>query len=775
MKENQDIRPTLARIRVWIIVVTGLAFVFNFARPNMESNSTFLDAMKIEVPRGANRSISFTNGEAAYYYTPSHQTNHPEYAWFEGMNVAKNRVFGGYNLFADGQKLDNENSSVWVYPYKLLRRHVKGLSEELWMLDHKNVVEISLTGAKQTIGIELRGKNVHFLNQRDDIAFFSPQEGQFVIAVSSKNILPLRAESSTLYADAHEGGFYIAIGETDSEAASLIRDVQTERRELENERIHRIETFLLHNAYFSSDSDSLNLALNWLQTTMNQLVTHQQGFGIYAGLPWFNEYWGRDEFISFPGAILVTGQFETARKILKSFADYQQKDPASKYFGRVPNIVNPTTIDYHTTDGTPRFINQLQEYVRYSGDTSLIQELYPVVVNSIEGALQYWVDDKGYLLHEDNETWMDARDANLVSYSPRGNRANDIQSLWYHQLMAGADFAAFMKDIDHGNKWNRMADKVKSNFESDYHDAEHDFLADRLTPENKAEFTLRPNQLFALDMIDDRVFKCTVIRKVWQELVYPWGVATLDRHNPFFHPFHLTGDYPKDEAYHNGTVWLWLNGIAMQRMIEEEQVEIAYELFKNMNRQALSLGVVGGLGENMDAYPHPGETWPKLTGTYLQAWSNAEQLRVWYQYFLGIRPDLTKKALVIAPRIPDGIKKMDYHILMGNGFIVASYRVTPAKTYRYTFNELRLKATIDIFPFEIKQVDVTPNSELQLRQLKNELTISLLNKKGDVIKEIKALRSPLRIKENGPSERLLKGVMFAKPIDLKNHPVIKHP
>ena len=151
--------------------------------------------------------------------------------------------------------------------------------------------------------------------------------------------------------------------------------------------------FLLVNTYVKSNIDSLDLALNWLETTMNQLITKQQGEGIYAGLPWFNEYWGRDEFISFPGAILVSGQFETGRKILKSFAMFQERDSSSKFFGRVPNIVNPQNIDYHTTDGTPRFIIELENYVKYSGDTAIIRELYSTVVNSIEGALKHWVDE----------------------------------------------------------------------------------------------------------------------------------------------------------------------------------------------------------------------------------------------------------------------------------------------------------------------------------------------------------------------------------------------
>ena len=68
--------------------------------------------------------------------------------------------------------------------------------------------------------------------------------------------------------------------------------------------------------YVSTDDPQLTAALRWLSLTTDSLVTEQRGDGIYAGLPWFNEYWGRDSFISLPGATLVTGQFEEARAVL---------------------------------------------------------------------------------------------------------------------------------------------------------------------------------------------------------------------------------------------------------------------------------------------------------------------------------------------------------------------------------------------------------------------------------------------------------------------------
>jgi len=767
MKLNQFI--TSAFILIALNTATGF---INATSKNEQPG--ILDRMRIEVPASANRPVSFTNKEAAYYYTQTHLNNHEEWSWFEGMNIAKNRIFSGYRLFVGNKELDTRQAEVNVYPYKLVRTYGSKWVEELQLVDYKNCIEISLKGSDEQIGIGLKGEKVNYLSVKNNMAFYSSNEGNYIIAVSSKKNTPIQLKDNIVYTSGKSTGFFIAVGKTDAEALSVLNETRQSISELENERVRRMQNFLSTNAFLRSDNDSLTLAMNWIESTMDQLVTKQQGNGIYAGLPWFNEYWGRDEFISFPGAVLITGQFETARKILKSFAEYQNTDKDSKFFGRVPNIVNPQNIDYHTTDGTPRFIIEIQDYVKYSGDRTLIRELYPNIQNSIEGAVKNWMDTKGYLLHADNETWMDARDGNLIAYTPRGSRANDIQALWYQQLCAGVYFAQYMNDTVSMCRWQKIADNVKSNFEKDFRDNRHNYLADRLTKDDSADFTLRPNQLYALDLVSDEAFKWQVIRKTWEELVYPWGVASLNRQDKDFHPFHFSPEnYPKDAAYHRGTVWLWNNGIAMQRMIEAGQVETAYQLFKNMNRQALTMGVVGGLSENMDAYFHSGKSWPRITGTYLQAWSNAEHIRVWYQYFLGIRPDMIHNSLILAPRIPAEIKHLDYNFTIKDCLIQASYISGGTTKYRYTFGKINPNITVDVFPYEIKQVQIPENAVLQLEAIDKHLNIKVLNNQGNIIYSMSSSESNERLAKQNECNQLMNHVQFAFPIGLENHPVTK--
>jgi glycogen debranching enzyme len=738
--------------------------------PAMTEPRDLLATLPLAVPRAANRIASFTNKAAAFYCAQTHEATHPEYTWFEGLNVAKNRVFGGYDLFVAGQPLDNRSATVTVGPDKLVRQHGPALQEQLWLFDYKNLLEIDLSGASQPLGIELKGDKVRLLRQAGDVAFFSAREGNFVLAVAARRPGPLTLQGQRVVAGGD--GFFIACGKDEAEATALLRDGQQHSAALKLARQQRLRTLLETNTFITANDDSLTQALRWLALTTDQLVTRQQGDGIYAGLPWFNEYWGRDEFISLPGAVLVTGQFATARQILLSFAKYQDTNPQSKFYGRVPNIVNPSNIDYHTTDGTPRFVIALQDYVQYSGDTSVVRQLYPAVQASIAGALAYWTDKQGYLLHKDNETWMDARDAKLVAYTPRGSRANDIQALWYQQLRAGAYFAAYMHDGASQAKWQQLAEQVKTHFAHDYRDAQHAYLADRLDKQGQPDFTLRPNQLFALDMVADAAFTRQVLRKSWAELVYPWGVATLDRHDPNFHPYHLTPEYHKDAAYHRGTIWPWLNGIAMQRMLEAGQVETAWQLFANSNRQALTRGVVGGLSENLDAYPRPGQAAPKLTGAYLQAWSNAEQLRVWYQYFLGIRPDVPNHLLTLAPRLPAALTELTYHFTVGKSIVGGHYQAVPQPTHTYTFKDLATTALVDIAPFEPVRVAVRPGTTLRVTAAPPQLRVQVLDAHGKVLTEQVTAPAAARLAQQQQNDAALAGVPFAQPLPLSSHPII---
>lgn len=653
-----------------MFAIAGLSIAF-YACTEKTGSVSPLDSLGIEVSSVENREYSFTDKKSGFWYGTTHQDS--VFFW-SGWNISKKRILSDYQLYVDGNLLNRKNAACIVFPNKLVRTW--NVAEETFSLvDDRPVLYINIDKVSgDSIGIYLNKDLLSDCKNDKDGVFYIPKEdGNNRILLSPAVDNGFTFSDNGINTPKSSEGFIITYG-TENECKKLLQEFRSEGELWLKERADRMNSLITEYNPVKSNLEELDKALNWLTLTTDELVTEQQGMGIYAGLPWFNEYWGRDMFISMPGTCLVSGQFDVAKQILLDFAKFQDKNPESPTYGRIPNRANPEGILYNTTDGTPRFVIQAFELLEYSGDTAFVGEIYPAVKLSIDASCRNFTDDKGYLTHADADTWMDVK-RNGIPGSPRGNRANDIQALWYGQLEAGSRLAELVGDKESAERWLRLAGKIRSNFEHDYCDKEGNMVYDHLNSDGTPDKQFRPNQLYCFEMIGDEEFKKKVTRRCWEELTYPWGVASLAQWDTQFHPQHENWHYyHKDDAYHNGTVWLWNNGIAMQRMIEYGQVEAAWQLFQNMNRQALVEGAVGSLSENADAHPREGKSWVNRSGTFLQAWSNAEHLRVWYQYFLGIRPDMMKRVITIEPKLPKEITNIETSVRIGKGILTYTYR-----------------------------------------------------------------------------------------------------
>ena len=652
------------------------------------------DLLGVEVTPDENREYSYTDKKSGYWYGRTHQQTTE---WWSGWNMAKKRVLSDYRIGVGDSMLDRSEASCTVYPDRLVRTW-DNARETFYMVDNLPIIYIELETEADSVTCQLNMERICEVVTCCDNMFFIPHEGEGCILLAPAADCRYISLADGLKTGSEAGGFILAYG-TQDECRGLVEKFRAKGQELLKQRKDRINSLVTEYNPVKSNLPELDRALDWITITLDELITCQQGNGIYAGLPWFNEYWGRDMFISMPGACLVTGQFDVAKEILKDFAKLQDTDPSSETYGRIPNRANLEGILYNTTDGTPRFVIQALELAQYCGDTEFLADIYPAIKTSINASITNYTDEKGYLTHADADTWMDVK-RNGIPGSPRGNRANDIQALWYGQLTAGSRIAALMGDTGSAEEWSGLAQTLAANFEHDFCDKAGFMVYDHLNTDGSQDIQFRPNQLYCFDLISDDDFKQRVTRRSWEELVYPWGVASLAQWDRQFHPQHENWHYyHKDDAYHNGTIWLWNNGIAMQRMIEYGQVDAAWELFKNMNRQALHEGAVGSLSENADAHPREGQTWVNRSGTFLQAWSNAEHLRVWYQHFLGIRPDLLNGKVVIEPKLPSEITHLETSVKIGDG------------TLHYEYKDGKVSARLEGCPAELVVLPVSGQTD----------------------------------------------------------------
>lgn len=717
----------------------------------------------IAIPGGQSREYSYTDKNGGFYYGMTSTDDWGD--WYAGWNIYAKRIFADYRLYVDGERLLRENARISVYPDKLVRRYERAV-ETFCLVDEPKLLYVRMDSVQgKQISFMLMGENVVDARKDGNSVLYTTKE-------SPENVIRIApvAEAGIEFADnlitvpVAAGGFLIAFG-TEEDSRQAIDGFRKEGEKWLAARSQRIQSLLDHNP-LKTNLDSLDHALAWIMLTNDQLITHQHGgYGMYAGLPWFTDFWGRDMFISMPGAVLCTGQFDTARDILASFARYQDTISTSPTYGRVPNRLNLEGILYNTTDGTPRFVMQVHDYLKYTGDTAFVKEIYPSVKIATDASLRLYTDEKGYLTHADADTWMDAKRQSKYPCSPRGNRAVDVQALWYTQLMNASDLARYMNREEDAQRWNLAAERLRSNFEQDFVDTAAQSIYDHLNTDGSGDAQFRPNAIYALDLVSDPDLKMHETKEVWERLVYPWGVSSLDQSDEQFHPYHEQWyRYHKDDAYHNGTIWLWNNGMAMQRMIENGQADIAYTLFRNMNRQALAEGAVGSLSENADAWPRAGQTWVRRSGTFLQAWSNSEHIRVWNQYFLGIRPDILNHAITIDPQLPSELKVVDSRVNIGDGTLRMIIAKNDASgTYRYEWTGTPVTLKLDIDSYQTLDVPVSTDHSVSIRTEGARMTVDVSDASGKKTANYVAELDALKQEQKKQQDDYFMNTHFAKP------------
>ena len=88
----------------------------------------------------------------------------------------------------------------------------------------------------------------------------------------------------------------------------------------------------------------------------------QQGSSAIAGYHWFGD-WGRDTMIALPGLALVTGRFDIAARILRTFAHFVDR-------GMLPNRFPDSgeTPEYNTVDATLWYFEAIRAYHAATGD-----------------------------------------------------------------------------------------------------------------------------------------------------------------------------------------------------------------------------------------------------------------------------------------------------------------------------------------------------------------------------------------------------------------------
>lgn len=352
---------------------------------------------------------------------------------------------------------------------------------------------------------------------------------------------------------------------------------------------------------------------------------------VIAGYPWFTD-WGRDTFISLPGLCLATGRLDMAWQVIASFAAHVSE-------GMVPNRFPDVgeQPEYNTIDASLWFIHAIDRYLTASEDETRVRETaWPAVKEILDGycrGTRYGIkmDEDGLItggVLDAQLTWMDAKIGDWV-VTPRHGKPVEIQVLWVRALEVGDTLARRFGEADYADQCRDHRRKAMASFRNRYWFEQGGYLYDVIDGPEGNDASIRPNQLYALSLVDELVSReqaQQILRLVEEQLLTPVGLRTLSPHDPRYCARSEGGVVERDGAYHQGTVWPFLLGPFVTAWIKVHGTNAATlkqaRAFLNGIGAHLKEGCLGQVSEIFD-----GEAPHTARGCYAQAWSVAEPLR----------------------------------------------------------------------------------------------------------------------------------------------------
>ena len=708
-----------------IFILVSLGFFLHCSEQKKQlqppSNAKIAEYLTLTFEAGtisAQHPYAFTDQVGGFWqgHLFGHNSPNTPFGGFGGYTLNSHRVLADVMMLQGNRTISRQDAShVFFRPHQLVHVWDDDCRETITILDRRPGMIIQLQAPAPA---EYQVQPIFHPQTRVTVSQVSPNAVLFHDTVSGQFLLfsgnsPLTWQKHSNNLDAEWGERQphgvLALGTGKNHTLSLClgydrADVIAAAETMDpageiTKKLNRV-CQPLRDSWFRSSDPEFDKAIHWAKLSGQALVVQEFGLGIWAGLPWFDQNWGRDTFIALPGISLVTGQYQQAKNIITGFTQWQQTRPNSPLWGRIPNRVNsPEDIIYNTADGTPWLIREVLEYLDYSGDMEFAEAIFPAVKLSIQGALANQVDNAGYLVHEDADTWMDARIRGREAWSPRGNRAVEIQALWYNQLLAGIRLAELTENDAQIPEWQRIAEKLRRNFNRDFVNAQAS-LSDHLNEDGTPDKQVRPNQLLAItvprsqNLIPLKI-QAKVVAEATEKLAFEYGIASLDPDDPNFHPLHHDQIFHFDAAYHNGLCWQWNTGHLISGLVKFGQENTAFRMTQNLANQILTLGMPGSLSELV--LPIVDDTHPlKISGTYSQAWSVSEFVRNFYQDYLGIHPHMLSRDLRLAPHLPKHLPHVELLLPIGANEKLGLFIERQKNGYQITIDPIALTDSLTI-------------------------------------------------------------------------------
>ena len=330
-------------------------------------------------------------------------------------------------------------------------------------------------------------------------------------------------------------------------------------------------------------------------SSLDSLIVNDKG--IFAGLPWFFQFWTRDEAISLK-ALMLCENFSLAKNILFRHLKSILHD------GKL--IIKPDSL-LRSADSTGWISKRAEDLVYILKNKKILKNnLTKKEIKKIEERIGHSLDfmikyhTRGHLVFNNaKETWMDSlqRDCSRI----------EIQAM---QL----SMYKLMHELTNNRIYQELENNLKKEVRKKFWNKK--YLADGLD-----DFTIRPNIFIAAYIYPELLAKkewITCFDNILKHLWNSWGgISTIDKKSRFFRPEH-TGE--NNESYHNGDSWFWINNLAaivLYRLDKKRYKKYIDKIVEASTKEILWQGAIGHHSELSSSKEL------KCGGCLAQAWSAA--------------------------------------------------------------------------------------------------------------------------------------------------------
>lgn len=414
---------------------------------------------------------------------------------------------------------------------------------------------------------------------------------------------------------------------------------------LKNENIKKIITNNRISKEFKIAYVSAANSLN------NLILEGKSNPGIFAGLPWFFQFWSRDTLISLKSLSKINKSL--AEKILLKYLEMINDDGrlmniigqhSSKLLGsadaagwlflRCSHLIDKISKDKEAINSIKKsmyWIKQsklasakiIKEYIKRCNSLiskkenqyyKLLYDIENSLDKSINGLMKFRTKDN-FDFNETKETWMDT---DFGGDGRKGIRV-EVQALRLDMYKLGFELAQ-------NHKYKVLENTLKIKLKQKFWNGM--ILADGLD-----DWTIRPNVFLAAyvypELLSNKEWE-TCFDNALKSLWLGWGgLSTIDRNNKLFTEIH-TGE--NNKSYHRGDSWFWINNLAamqLNKINKEKFKKQIQKIISASTEEILWKGCIGCASELSSARELSSH------GCFNQAWSSAMFVEMVDEVFLS--------------------------------------------------------------------------------------------------------------------------------------------